>query len=251
MHRRRLLKALAGLAMCPLCADTGFAAEGSHWSYQGTTGPNHWGDLDPASRLCTVGDRQSPIVIDGAIEAQLPALQIAWAGRPDTIVNNGHSIQLNFGLGGTLKIGSELYTLDQFHFHHPSEHVVNGKNFAMEIHFVHRDVKGSAGVIGVMMTAGKPNPVFAKVAATMPAAEGPPVKADPGIDPNGLLPPNLGYYRYSGSLTTPPCDEIVDWMLLTDPIEVAEADIAAFARLYPMNARPAQRLERRFVLRSD
>lgn len=92
--------------------------------------------------------------------------------------------------------------------------------------------------------------VFAKVVATMPPAEGPPVKADPGIDPNGLLPAKFGYYLYSGSLTTPPCSETVDWMLLTNPIEVAETDIAAFATLYPMNARPVQKLDRRFVLRS-
>jgi len=93
--------------------------------------------------------------------------------------------------------------------------------------------------------------VFAKVVATMPPAEGPTVKADSGIDPNGLLPTKFGYYLYSGSLTTPPCSETVDWMLLTNPIEVAETDIAAFATLYPMNARPVQKLDRRFVLRSS
>lgn len=250
MHRRRLLKALAGLALCPLCANVGFASEGTHWSYEGAHGPEHWGDLDPASRVCSIGDRQSPIAIDDSIKAQLAPLQFAWAGRPDTIVNNGHSIQLNFGEGSTFNVGPERYTLVQFHFHHPSEHLINDKSFAMEAHFVHRNAAGSLGVIGVLITPGKPNPVFAKVVATMPAAEGPPVKADPGIDPNSLLPSKLAYYRYSGSLTTPPCSETVDWMLLEEPIEVAEADVAAFAKLYPMNARPAQKLDRRFVLRS-
>jgi carbonic anhydrase len=251
MHRRRLLKALAGVALCPLCANSGFATEGAHWSYEGTGGPDHWGDLDPASRVCSIGSQQSPIAIDDSIEAELAPLQFAWAGRPETIVNNGHSIQLNFGEGSTLTVGPERYTLAQFHFHHPSEHLINDKNFAMEAHFVHRNAAGSAGVIGVLMTPGKSNPAFAKVVATMPPAEGPPVKADPDIDPNGLLPSKRGYYRYSGSLTTPPCSETVNWMLLEEPIEVAEADIAAFAKLYPMNARPAQKLDRRFILRSS
>lgn len=250
MNRRRLLKALTGLALCPLCANAGITAEDAHWSYEGAHGPDHWGDLDLASKVCSVGSQQSPIAIDASIEAQLAPLRFSWPRRADTIVNNGHTIQLNFGEGGTLDVGSERYSLVQFHFHHPSEHLVNDKSFPMEAHFVHRKASGSLGVIGVLMTTGKPNPVFAKVAATMPPTEGAPVKAHSGINPNGLLPTKLGYYRYSGSLTTPPCSETVDWMLLADPIEVAEADVAAFAKLYPLNARPAQKVDRRFVLHS-
>jgi carbonic anhydrase len=250
MNRRRMLKALTGLALCPLCAKIGFAAEEAHWSYEGAHGPDHWGDLDPASRVCSVGTQQSPIAIDGSIEAQLAPLQIAWAPHADTIVNNGHTIQLNLADGGALTVGSERYTLVQFHFHHPSEHLIDDKNFPMEAHFVHRDASGSLGVIGVLITVGKPNAAFAKVAATMPQTQGAPIKADPSIDPSGLLPAKRAYYRYSGSLTTPPCSETVNWFLLSEPIEVAEADIVAFAKLYPLNARPAQKLDRRFVLRS-
>jgi carbonic anhydrase len=250
MNRRRMLKGLAGLALCPLCAKIGFATEEAHWSYEGAHGPDHWGDLDSASRVCSVGSQQSPIAIDGSIEAQLAPLQFDWARQADSIVNNGLTIQLNFGDGGVLKVGSERFALVQFHFHHPSEHLIDDKSFPMEAHFVHRNAAGSLGVIGVLITTGKPNPVFAKVTATMPPVEGPAVKADPEINPSGLLPAKRGYYLYSGSLTTPPCSETVDWMLLADPIEVAEADVAAFAKLYPMNARPAQKLDRRFVLRS-
>jgi carbonic anhydrase len=120
----------------------------------------------------------------------------------------------------------------------------------MEAHFVHRAAAGGLAVIGVRMTAGQANAAFAKIAASMPAQEGPPLKADAGIDPNVLLPANRSYYRYPGSLTTPPCAETVEWLVLSNPIEVAEADIAAFAKLYPMNARPAQKDNRRYVLQS-
>jgi carbonic anhydrase len=250
MDRRQTLKALAGLALCPVCTKLGFAAEGAHWSYEGAAGPDHWGDLDAASRVCSAGSQQSPVDISAAVRARLPRLGFAWAKRADTIVNNGHTIQVNIGEGSALSVGPERYKLVQFHFHRPSEHLVDGKSFPMEAHFVHQNASGGLGVIGVLMATGKANPAFAKVVATMPAAEGPPVQADPGIDPNGLLPARRSYYRYEGSLTTPPCSETVDWMLLIDPIQVAEADVAAFAKLYAMNARPAQKANRRFVLLS-
>jgi carbonic anhydrase len=138
----------------------------------------------------------------------------------------------------------------QCHFHRPSEHKIDGKSFPMEAHFVHANAAGSLAVVGVLMTTGKANRVFNKVVSTMPDKEGPAVKADAGIDPNGLLPARRSYYRYEGSLTTPPCSETVDWLLLTDPIQVAETDVATFAKLYPLNARPVQKPDRRFVLRS-
>ena len=249
MNRRNALKALSGLVLCPLCASTGFAAE-EHWTYEGATGPDKWGDLDAASKVCSAGSQQSPIDITGSIKSQLPPIKIDWGKTADTIVNNGHTIQLNVGQGGTLTFRGGNYSLVQFHFHHPSEHLIGGKSFPMEVHFVHAHASGALAVVGALIVAGKPNPVFHKIVTTMPTHEGEPVKADPAINPNGLLPRRLGYYRYAGSLTTPPCSETVEWLLLTDPIQVADADIAGFAKLYGMNARPVQKANRRVVLRS-
>jgi carbonic anhydrase len=251
MNRRHALKALAGLALCPICASSGFAAEGApHWGYEGPAGPEHWGDVDAASKVCSVGSQQSPIDIRGSIKSQLPPLQVALSKKADTIVNNGHTIQVNYEKGSTLKVGAESYTLLQFHFHHPSEHLINGKNFPMEVHFVHRNAAGSLAVIGVLMTGGKPNATFSKIIATMPQHEGPATPADAAIDASKLVPAGKGYYRYSGSLTTPPCSEVVNWLLLRDSIQVAQADIDAFGKLFPMNARPVQKDNRRFVLSS-
>lgn len=251
MDRRNVLKALAGLTLCPVCAPRGFAAEGAHWGYEGEVGPAKWGALNADSTVCAIGAQQSPLNIGATIKSQLPSLQFAWSKTADTIVNNGHTVQLNFAPGSTVKLGDTSYQLLQVHFHHPSEHLIGGKSFPMEAHFVHRSESGGLAVIGVLMATGAANPAFAKIVATMPKSEGPAVKADAGIDPAALLPAKFGYYRYPGSLTTPPCSEIVEWVLLTDPIEVAETDVAAFAKLYPLNARPAQKDNRRYVLQSS
>jgi carbonic anhydrase len=250
MNRRHALQMLAGLALCPVCASAGFAAEGAHWSYEGPTGPDHWGELDPAYKACSVGSQQSPVDVIGAIKAQLPPLQIAWRKPADTIENNGHTIQLNFTPGNVLKLGNDLYELMQYHFHRPSEHLIGGKSYAMEAHFVHRNKAGNYAVVGVLMAAGGNNPAFHKITASMPGHEGPPVKADPTINPNALLPAQRSYYRYAGSLTTPGCGEVVEWLLLRAPLAVAPADIDAFAKLYPLNARPVQKDNRRFLLGS-
>jgi carbonic anhydrase len=251
MHRRLALKVFASLALCPLCSSTGFAEEGHHWSYEGATGPDKWGDLEPADALCSTGDQQSPIDITGSISAHQPSLKISWTRRPNTIVNNGHTIQLDFVAGDALLLGDRKFGLTQFHFHQPSEHLVDGKRFAMEAHFVHSAEDGRLAVVGVLIVPGKTNTVFHKIVSTMPEEEGPPVAADPAIDPNRLLPPQRTFYHYQGSLTTPPCSQIVDWIVLTHRIEAAETDIARFAKLYPMNARPVQELDRRFILTSS
>ena len=211
MYRRDALKMLAGWALCPLCAPEVFAAD---WHYEGAHGPDHWGDVDDASKVCGAGSQQSPIDIAGATRASLPPLAIAWKQTADTIVNNGHTIQLNVTEGSLLRVGRDSYKLVQFHFHHPSEHTIAGKASAMEAHFVHQAPSGALGVLGVMMTAGRGNQRFAKIVATMPKQAGPAIKADPAIDPNRLLPSGRGYYSYAGSLTTPPCSEVVSWRII-------------------------------------
>jgi carbonic anhydrase len=180
----------------------------------------------------------------------LPPLKIGWSGKTDTIVNNGHTIQLNFENGGMLDVGAAHYRLLQLHFHRPSEHTIGGKSFPMEAHFVHADAAGNLAVVGVMLTAGKSNAAFAAITAAMPAKAGAPVKIAKRIDTRKLLPARHRYYRYAGSLTTPPCSETVNWLLLREPVTVAQADIDAFAKLYPMNARPVQKHHRRFILMS-
>lgn len=249
MERRNFIKSLALLAACPLCVKPAFAAEGVHWSYEGEKGPEHWGALSEENSACSAGSQQSPIDIRGAIKADLPDLGLDWKSG-GTILNNGHTIQVKAAPGGTLSRGDKTYELVQYHFHAPSEHMVEGKNFAMEVHFVHKHVEtGALGVLGVFITPGADNATFASLAAKFPQKAGEEAALDT-VDPRGLLPGSLDYWAYEGSLTTPPCSEIVDWMVARTPIEVAASDIEKFTALYSMNARPALSANRRYVLSS-
>lgn len=181
-------------------------------------GRSRCGQQGLRDRLAAIADRHR-----GTDQVATAAAEDQLAKTADTIVNNGHTIQLNFADGSTLTLGDKIFKLLQVHFHHPSEHMVAGKSFPMEAHFVHRADSGALAVVGVLMSTGKPNASFARVVATMPAREGPPVKADAGFNPNDMLPKKLSYYRYPGSLTTPPCAETVEWLVLTTPITVAES----------------------------
>lgn len=227
----------------------GHAAEDAHWDYKGGEGPENWGTLNEHYAACSVGPQQSPLNITGAIKAEIPGLVIDWK-KGGHMENNGHTIQVNAAPGGTLRRGEKTYDLLQYHFHAPSEHLVEGRHFAMEIHFVHKDTEtGALGVLGVFIRPGKAHRAFAELAAAFPAkAHGAAVVED--VDPSDLLPPTLAYWIYEGSLTTPPCSETVDWMVAREPIEVDEADIAKFTALYSMNARPARVANRRYILSS-
>lgn len=250
MQRRNFMKGLALLGLCPLCTRSGFAAEGVHWSYEGESGPAHWGDLGGHNAVCSIGSQQSPLDIVGAIKSDLPAIVIDWKKADSEIVNNGHTVQVNTPVGSKLNRGDRNYELLQFHFHAPSEHHVDGKAFPMEVHFVHKAESGALGVLGVFFKPGETNAEFARLAAAFPAREGEKGVANE-VDPLGLVPKSLQYWTYEGSLTTPPCSEIVDWMVAMETVEVASADIEKFTALYPMNSRPALAANRRFILASS
>ncbi|ABS67472.1 carbonic anhydrase [Xanthobacter versatilis] len=239
---------LAGLIACPVCASAAHAA-GVHWTYEGHGGPQEWGSLESGFQACAVGSQQSPINLEGAVQAAGDGPTLAWKPDAFKIVNNGHTIQADVvGDAGTATMGGKTYTLRQFHFHAPSEHALNGERTAMEAHFVHDAPGGGLLVVGVFIKPGATNAAFSEVMASAPRAEGSTALKAP-LDATGLLPAQRATYRYEGSLTTPPCSEVVDWNVYATPISVAEADIAAFRAIFPMNARPLQAVNRRFLLR--
>lgn len=250
-HRPRLLKSVVAAATCLLALAAHAAGHGPHWQYQGHhAGPGHWAELDPAFESCAKGMQQSPVDIRHAIKTELPALEFDYHPVSPTIVNNGHTVQVNLPAGQTLKVGAQSYELLQFHFHTPSEETVAGKHTAMVAHFVHRNAAGQLGVVGVLIQPGATNAAFQPVFAHLPRPGEKITVEDLTLDLAALLPADKHYYSYEGSLTTPPCSEGVNWMVLKTPIKLGAAQIKAFRRLFNANARPVQPLNGRVIMES-
>lgn len=226
------------------------AAHPGHWSYGGEGGPEHWGDLAPENRPCSTGAQQSPIDLAGAMTASVGAPQPHWIpAHGGMIVNNGHTIQVDVNGAGGIKLNGVDYALQQFHFHHPSEHTINGKSFPLEVHFVHASKDGDLAVVAVMFLEGSANPNLDAIWATAPGREGKAAIAF-DIDPSKFVPEDSSAFRYEGSLTTPPCSETVHWTVMAEPQTASASQIAAFSTLFPWNARPVQPLNRRYVLKT-
>jgi len=224
----------------------------TEWTYEGANGPEHWRDLNPEYAACKVGKQQSPIDIRNAKRAEVPALRFEYKRGPLKIVNNGHTVRVNYapGNGNVLIVGDKRYELTQFHFHRPSEESIHGKPSDMVIHLMHQSSDGRVAAVAVLLKAGRANAIVRQLWEHMPNTPGTEVIAGAEVDPTGLLPRDTSYYSYMGSLTAPPCTEGVTWFVLKTPVDVSAQEINAFAKLYPHNVRPLQPLNGRVVTES-
>lgn len=222
-----------------------------HWSYlEPGTDPGAWARLKPEFQTCASGKRQSPVHIEESGTLQGPAEPLAFDYRPSggSVVNNGHTIQVDLEGQNTLTVRGSTYRLLQFHFHHPAEEKVNHKGFAMVAHLVHQNAEGQLAVVAVLIDPGAANGLVHKVWTHMPLDVNDRVRLPAGLlDLGALLPQDQRYYQFMGSLTTPPCTEGVLWMVLKQPMSVSREQLKLFAQLFPMNARPVQALNGRVV----
>ena len=232
------------------------------WHYEGDEGPAHWGTISPTFASCQSGRAQSPIDIvaparrdtsDAIVLKFAPtSLRIVHHEHVADAINNGHTIQVNYSDGDTLTVGGRAYQLVQYHFHAPSEHSVNGRQFPMEMHLVHVNAEGQLAVIGVLISEGTPNAAFDPIWANLPVTKGVEHHLEHvTVDVDALLPTAHTTYRYEGSLTTPPCSEGVKWFVMTTPIALSKAQIGAFTALFHGNNRPVQPLNGRPVLTDE
>ena len=235
---------MLGFACCATSRATSVLAGDQahpHWSYEGETGPEHWGELAPQFDTCRIGAHQTPIDLTGALSDETAGIDFDYRSVAMRIVNNGHTIQIDPEPGCAITVSGETYSLVQFHFHHPSEHLVDGRAFEMELHLVHKSANGGLAVVGTFITAGQHNASLAPIFESMPHSEGIEVKSEGQFDPAALLPATRSFYRYTGLFTTPPCSEGLTWTVFREPIEASPAQIRAFAALFPNNARPVQK----------
>src|SRR5688572_32089862 len=221
-----------------------------HWGYEGEAGPQNWGKLDAKFAMCASGKNQSPIDLSGFVEADLKPLKLDYKAGSAEILNNGHTVQVNYAPGSSLAVDSRAFDLKQFHFHSPSENKMNGKQFPLEGHLVHADKDGNLAVVAVMFQEGVPSAALTKLWEKMPAKAGDKNSLPPGMSVSPMLPAERGYYRYDGSLTTPPCSEGVRWLILKKIATASKAQIDLFSKAvgHPNN-RPLNPVNARTVLK--
>ncbi|MDP1794023.1 MAG: carbonic anhydrase family protein [Acidimicrobiales bacterium] len=220
--------------------------ETPHWSYEGDTGPGKWAALANEFSACGAGKEQSPIDLARAeIEGAL-ALEFHYASVAGSVIDNGHTIQVDVGEGSYVLVGERRFDLVQFHFHGPAEHTVGGRSYPLEVHFVHKDKTGKLAVVGVLVEAGGANSALSPVLDSLPTTVGRAETLGASLNPSRLIPKQHSSFQYSGSLTTPPCTEGVAWSVLVAPLTMSAAQLDTLrARLHGANNRPVQPLNDR------
>ena len=229
----------------PLCVAAALAATAAvaappRWSYSGADGPDRWASISNAFATCGAGRMQSPIDLVAGVERDLANPLVAYQTSEARIVDDGHGVEVEVERGSFVTLDGVPYALSQFHFHSPSEHTVNGNSYAVELHLVHLAENGALAVIGVLVAGGAENAALAPLLAALPSRENKVVRLRDPYDPSGLLPADRRAFRYSGSLTTPPCTEGVSWLVMATPIQASGPQIAALARALEGNNRPVQ-----------
>ncbi|MCH8249590.1 MAG: carbonic anhydrase family protein [Proteobacteria bacterium] len=229
-----------------------------HWGYGEDDGPASWAALSSDYVTCASGREQSPIDIAGATTGEsmqmskdykAGSLKIIRQEHVVDVIDNGHTIQVNYDEGSNLRLGETVYELKQYHFHAPSEHTIERRHFPMEMHLVHQSAAGELAVLGVLIEQGNHNPAFEPVWANLPNEAGEEVHHQHlAVNVDDLLPVDHGTYRYRGSLTTPPCSEGVSWFVAVEPIKLSADQIATFASIFSGNNRPVQPLNNRTVV---
>lgn len=241
----RLRSALVGAALLGL----GFhatAALGVEFEYSGDTGPGFWDELEGSAacgRTTEAGARQSPVDISRVrIDPSLRPLSLNLLETEIALINNGHVIEQEYHNGSNLILDGAVFDLLQFHFHTLSEHAIDGRRGVLELHAVFRDESsGRLAVIGQIFRLGKPNPFLGRlIRAGLPEKAGDEVEVHDEINLADALTSTRSYYRYPGSLTTPPCAEVVTWLVLAEQSTVSEAQFRAFNGIMGNNFRPLQ-----------
>ena len=225
----------------------GLRAEGEGhgaWDYGIDLGPERWADINQEYATCGTGREQSPVDISGEMRAASTPIAFDYEEGTASVVNNGHTIQVNVAPGSKFSFGEDEYELLQFHFHTPSETTFEGLHYPLEAHFVHRNAGGQLAVAAVMILAGEAGPIDA---LPLPVTAGETEQIGGAIDPGDFLPNQTGYIAFDGSLTTPPCSEGVRWIVLKSPVTVEPQVLARFSAILQRNNRPTHPLNGRML----
>ena len=224
-------------------------AADNEWSYTGASGPEQWSKLGSNFHACA-GNQQSPVAIQSsdAFAANVPEVFLELEQFKPTVTNDNHVISIEpQGTGGSLLYGGKTYKLGEIRLHHGSGHIVDGRQFPIEAHFVHASDEGELFILGVFFLEGPANTTLQSILENTPASKGQKTGSQI-IDPMQMIPVDNRFFRYKGSLTMPPCTENVTWHLYKQTLTASKDQIGALGRLYKNNHQPVQALNRRYIL---
>lgn len=204
--------------------------------------------------LCDSGQRQSPININAEAVAvkKLPPMAVNYQTVPLKLANDGHTLRVRFGQSGQLVLGKERFTLQQFHFHTPGGDQIKGETFPFAAHILHKSASGQLLAIVVPFRVGAENPLLARLWPLISAkVDGDHTQPQEQVNAKDLLPKDLGYYRYSGSLSAAPCTEGVEWLVMKRPLTLSAAQLATWQGHFKDNMRDINPLHGRAVFESQ
>eukprot|EP00928_Gymnodinium_smaydae_P094830 TRINITY_DN8033_c0_g1_i1.p1 TRINITY_DN8033_c0_g1~~TRINITY_DN8033_c0_g1_i1.p1 ORF type:complete len:376 (-),score=36.48 TRINITY_DN8033_c0_g1_i1:201-1232(-) len=207
-----------------------------------------WGTAYQGWEKCA-GKAQSPVNLqrkssEEKVQHEPLATNYSLSHHEDYVENTGHGLEMK-GNFGTLTIEGVVYASSQFHFHHPSEHRVHGRQAAMEMHIVHSNNAGVGAVVGILFDLGEENECLKSVLSA-PAPRAGCEKQVPRVDLRCFREQLTGnYWSYTGSLTTPPCSEGILWTVMERRATISQSQLDVFKSRYHMNARPTQPLNGR------
>jgi len=221
----------------------------AEWSYEGKTGPDQWGKLDAQFNTCSTGLNQSPAPLDSTIHAALKPIRSIQKFTAKDIQRLPHGMRVNFKEGNMMVLDKSAFQLKYMDVHTPSEHQINGQSYPLELQFLHVDNKKNVAMMSVLFKAGDPSEAMEKLLVQLPKTAGEIALLKARLTPSDWMPTNPQYYRYSGSLTTPPCTEGVRWIIMKSPRQASSEQLKAFAdAIGKPNHRPTQALNGRTVL---
>ena len=227
-----------------------FCESALNWDYNGPNSPKNWGNIK-GYELCENGKKQSPINIKSSFKKDLNPLMFDYRYSPKTVIHNGHTILLKFSLKkqNILYVDDTKSILTEAHFHTPSEHKINGQHYPIEAQFIHKDPSRNVTIISVLFeVSDQEHPVMDTTFENLPQKKGESIDFDIAFDENTILPIEKSYFKYSGSLTSPPCSEDVNWLILNSIQPISTANLERLtAALGKRNARPLQKINSRKI----
>ena len=210
------------------------------WGYEGPGAPENWASLSEDYALCAEGKRQSLIDISGYEKGAAEPISFSYGGDANAVRNKGKFVYVDYAPGASFKVGERTFELKSAHLHSPSEHLVDGVSFAAELHLVHQDSGAALAVVGLLFRLGEPSVVVQAILDAEPDAgdaAAPTNDLNSGVYTSG----ELSYYKYDGSLTTPPCSEPVGWYVMREPKSISQEQVDSLLALSGgPNNRPVQ-----------